>query len=188
MDTPTPSPAPSAPQKSNKTLIVIVVIVILLALLGWAGQMMTAKMTSFTGEKLAEKLLERAGGPGTDVDINGDSVQVKMKDGSGSVEVGNASLPDSWPKDVPVYAGAKIQYSGSQADGNQGVIAMSMDAPEKILAYYKETLMKDGWKNTQSVSTGAANAMQFEKDGRAISVSIISSDGGSMITLGVMKQ
>src|SRR5690349_9105440 len=62
--------------------------------------------------------------------------------GGGTATTG--SIPADFPKDVPVYAGAGIT-SASTAGGMAVAVLTTADAPEKVAAYYKDELEKQGW-------------------------------------------
>src|SRR5689334_5423927 len=65
-------------------------------------------------EKLAQKAAEKAleGTTGGKVDVDGQNITIKNADGKGTVAVGpGATVPADFPKDIPIYPGAKIMMA-----------------------------------------------------------------------------
>src|SRR5882724_11351513 len=62
------------------------------------------------------------------------------KDGQKVVmDVGNGKVPADYPKDVPVYDGAKVILSQSASEKNtHNLVPESNDPPEKISEFYKK--------------------------------------------------
>lgn len=144
-------------------------------------------------EKIAEKSIERsikadAKKEGKDVDAKVDldkgSMSIKGKDEEMNVGKG-AKLPESFPKDVPVYPGAEVGMSFAQSD-TYSVQLSTTDAMDKVAAYYKKELAANGWAEKQTLNQGGDNPMQTvscEKSDRNLTVMIMGGKGKIDITL-----
>jgi hypothetical protein len=136
-------------------------------------------------------------------------VQVKTKDGTVRVEenkktgtvkvttdkgdqaVVNTSggkLVEDFPKDVPVYADAKIVMS-QLVEGKHAVATLTTgDQPEQVLHYYKTVLAQNGWEVNDPMTMGGMIMLRGSKDGRVLSVQIARERGDTTITLGMAAE
>lgn len=95
------------------------------------------------------------------------------------------SLPADFPKDVPVYAGATVT-SGATTGAGAGAVFSSADATDKIAAFYKEELPKNGWSKPIATDMGGISAISATKEKRQLGISITKgTDGKSMISIGI---
>ena len=67
--------------------------------------------------------------------------------GGGTVQIAGGeagvALPEGFPKDAPVYPGAKVLNTTKNADG-MFVVLQTTDAKDKVSAFYKEKLKANG--------------------------------------------
>ena len=89
----------------------------------------------------------------------GDSKTVKIP-GGGEVSVSD-KLPDSFPKDYPVYGGAKV--TGSTRSTTQGITGTSViwetgDSLEKVTNFYRDAFDSGAWK---AASNGQLNDSSY---------------------------
>ena len=135
-------------------------------------------------EKIVENAIEGASGGETDVDLSGDTVTVKSKEGTMVMSGGgNVSLPDKFPKDVPVYKGAKVITSMSAKDG-MSVTLQTADPLAKVGEFYKSRMDAQGWESETSLNTGNQTILGFKKESRSASVIMMASkEGGTTISL-----
>jgi len=193
------------------TIIVALAIVVALPL----GCGCRQKVTDKIAEKAIEKAIESdAKKDGKDVDVKmdmkGGSMSIKSKDGSGNVDMkadgqsftiktqdgtvvsGDAAkLPDTFPKDVPVYPGAKLALVSTATQNEMFNVNMtSTDTIENVASYYKKELAAKGWTETQSMTQGGDQPMQmlnYTKEDRMAMV-MASRDGDkTTITLATGK-
>jgi hypothetical protein len=121
-----------------------------------------------------------AGAPSTPTTTTPTSVSVP---GGGTASTG--SLPADFPKDVPVYEGASVT-SASTTGGVAGAVLMTSDAPDKVSAFYKDELAKQGWSKPQAIDMSGTSTITATKDKRRVSVAITKAqDGKTSISLGV---
>lgn len=108
---------------------------------------------SFLARKGAEQALEK--GAGVKVDKSGDTVKVQGK--SGTWEAGKTKLPDGFPKEFPVYGGAKL--TGAFKSTTPGYTAFAVtwetaDSMSDVADYYKKALPENGYKITNTMESG----------------------------------
>lgn len=65
------------------------------------------------------------------------------------INVGTGTIPDAFPKDFPIYPGAKVtsSLSGAQAGKNNGfwLTLSTTDAFNAVDSFYKNKLSENGW-------------------------------------------
>jgi hypothetical protein len=158
------------------------------------------KITSKVTEKAIEKAIEsNAKKDGKDVDVKLDSdkgaVSITSKDGSETVKMSSdknsvsvqtgdgafssgdsAKLPDNFPKDVPLYSNAKLEFVSTQAkDEMFSINFTSQDPIEKVADFFKKELAAKGWTEEQNINQAGDQPMQMmtsQKGDRSIMVTI----------------
>jgi hypothetical protein len=135
------------------------------------------KASQSAGERIAEGLMKAATGGKADVDLSGDKVTVKTKDGemkfAGS---GNLKVPDTFPKDIPLYKDARVAQTYSSG-GNMSLALSSSDAAEAILDFYSKEMPSQGWAEETSVRHEKGGMGAYKKEKRQVTVSV--NDTGS---------
>jgi len=101
----------------------------------------------------------------------------------GGIDVGEG-LPKNFPKDVPLYPGAKVEGSlgGSSKEGSMTTLT-AKDPADQIYAFYREKLEAKGWTVEQSII-----GLSFTKGDQMVSVMANESDGKTDIILTVGKK
>jgi hypothetical protein len=116
---------------------------------------------------------------------NTEHMTVKSDDGKTTVEInsnglGNQKLPDF----APVYPGAKVQGSvAAQTEGGGTFAIETSDAPDKVIAFYKDRAKSAGLAEKLSMtSNGSVTYMASADDGKK-SLQVIASktDAGSQV-------
>ncbi len=129
----------------------------------------------FFAKKAIETVIENK----TGVNIS-DAEQGKMtftdeKTGA-KVDIGSNKVPDTFPKDFPIYPGAKVtsSLSGAEAGENSGfwLTMTSSDSVEKVTAFYKTELAKKGWKVDSTFSANNTVTETVSKSGWTGSLAI----------------
>ena len=116
---------------------------------------------------------------------NGEHMTVKSDDGKTTVEfnsngLGNQKLPDF----APVYPGAKVQGSvTAQTEGGGTFAFESSDAPEKVIAFYKNKAMSAGLveKLAMTANGGITYMASAGDDKKTLQVIAVKSDAGSHV-------
>lgn len=166
--------------KQGKLIVGIVVAIVVVS----AGCNLILKNVS---EQVVENAMERASGGKADVDMKNGSMTIKTEEGT--MTTGN-KLPENWPTDIPMYAGATVQFGGAANGmagdaGGMAVVMMSEDATADVAAYYKSSLAKDGWTVKSTMEAQGSTIYLAEKAGRTISVTVTGASGQTTITIGV---
>lgn len=115
---------------------------------------------------------------------------VKSNDGTATVTTGvGAAAAASLPAFAPVYPGAAIQSSaaGIGDDKTNGgmVVFTTPEAPDKVLAFYRDKAKANGLKTQLDADMGAAKqfAANDEATGRVIQVIVSGAAGVSQVQL-----
>ncbi|TAN37939.1 MAG: hypothetical protein EPN23_03760 [Verrucomicrobia bacterium] len=137
-------------------------------------------------ESIAEKIIEHQmakDGVKGHVDISGNKVTVETKDGTASYAAGaGTKVPDTFPKDVPVYGGASVLASVSVPDGNNLTLE-TKDGAEKVIAFYKSKLTGTGWHEELAMNQPTGSMLVYKKEQRTVSVVVSGSGDVTQISL-----
>ncbi len=91
-----------------------------------------------------------------------------------TVNIGGDKLPDTFPKDFPIYPGAKIVSSVS---GNGLLVTFTAsDGLNKVVPFYKNGLDASGWTITSSFDSDTLQTWAIAKGTTEGSVSITTSE------------
>ncbi|OGG10310.1 hypothetical protein A2154_02625 [Candidatus Gottesmanbacteria bacterium RBG_16_43_7] len=194
-ETPTPEQPTTTGRKTGKNTTIIIVVIVLLLLVagGFAMQKLTQKTSEMVGqkvgEKVAESMIESAVGGKADVDVSSDGMTVKTDEGSFST---GTSLPPDWPKDVPVYPGSTVTYSGTNnpqtGETGYSTVLTTNDDSQKVGAYYTKELPAQGWLVTGTQNIADTTVISATKDDRTLSMAAATEEGKTTITLGVSSK
>ena len=97
-----------------------------------------------------------------------------------TVNVGGEKLPDAFPKDFPVYQGAKVVSSVSniqQGKGNGFLVTFTIPSGQglnKVVPFYKSGLNTSGWTITSSFDSDTIQTWEIAKGSTEGSVAITS--------------
>ena len=150
--------------------------VVLLILIGVG----TTVFFKFFAKKAIEGVIESK----TGIDVS-DVEQGKMtftdeKTGA-KVDIGSNEVPDTFPKDFPLYPGAKVtsSLSGAASGKNNGFwLTMSTpDSVDKVSAYYKSQFAAKGWSVDATYTASGTTTQTVSKDKWNGSVAISSESG-----------
>ncbi|MCX5759060.1 MAG: hypothetical protein NTU83_11240 [Candidatus Hydrogenedentes bacterium] len=118
---------------------------------------------------------------------DGQTTMTSQEGGAKSVVGKGAKVPDTFPKDIPVYAGVEVTMaSENAADKSFMVQAATKDAVDVVSAYYKKELAGKGWTESQTVNQAGPPPMQmltYAKGDRELMVMIQAADKTTMLTL-----
>ena len=132
-------------------------------------------------ERAAEKSIEKETGKKADVDISKEKVTIKSEEGEFTVAgKGGASLPEGFPKDVYVYAGADIKMSGKQENSFMLTLESSDDI-KKVVNEYKDKMKSQEWKEKTTLDMGAQTMIEYEKDTRSTVINVSKADDKTQI-------
>lgn len=136
--------------------------VIALVIAGLISLLVVGLIMSFLAKRAGTALLQGA---------------IESKTGQ-TVTVGTEKLPDTFPKDFPVYPGAKVisSVSGIQQDKTNGIIVTftTTDGLDKVVPFYKSGLSINGWTITSSFDSDSVQTWVIAKGSTQGNVSISS--------------
>jgi len=144
-----------------------------------------------TSETLVEKIIEKQmakDGVKGKVDLSDGKMTIETPQGTATYSSGSgAKVPDNFPKDVQVYAGAKVMASVNTPQG-QNLMLESGDSVAKIITFYKGKMSGEGWKEEMSMNQGESSVLVFKKEQRMASIVVARSGEGSQINLTVATE
>jgi hypothetical protein len=128
-------------------------------------------------------------GEKVEYDSSGKSVTVKTPDGSVYVGGEGVKLPEDFPKDIPVYPGAKLSASVSAAQtGTSGhmVTFATADAPEKVAAFYKGKFST--WQTAMEMASGGGKVLLLRTPDEKRSLTVVANPANGLTTVTLTAQ
>ncbi|MGH9440926.1 MAG: hypothetical protein ACRD16_01490 [Thermoanaerobaculia bacterium] len=120
---------------------------------------------------------------------NGKNVKVKGADGSVVVSGEGVTLPEDFPKDVPIYPGSRLAsaVSASQS-GNSGhmVTFLTPDVPEKVAAFYKSKFSR--WNIKMEMSSGGGKVLLLQAPDEKRSLTMVANPANGVTTVTLTAQ
>lgn len=179
----------NAQQPKRSKVVWIIIVVVVLAALVLLGKM-------FSPERLTERVFEKATDGAYNIDIDrdgsveftgGDGEQVRVSAGE------NVRLPDAWPSDVTIPAGAVVTYAGSVQGGGGSTVHTasftSTQTPAAVMEYYRSLFERNGWTIEASIAASDGSMLSATREDGEGAIVYISSDGsGTSATLSVEKK
>ena len=110
-----------------------------------------------------------------------------------TINIGGEKLPDTFPKDFPIYPGAKVVSSVSniqQGKGNGLLVTFTIPSGQglnKVVPFYKSGLNTSGWTITSSFDSDTIQTWAIAKGSTEGSVAITTFESDPMtivVTLG----
>ena len=154
--------------KKTNPLIFVVIGIVIFIFIGFA--LMSAS-SLFFANKINKTLKEKR------VQYSGNSAEFETSD----------KLPEGFPKDFPVYPGAKVVSSVSntqQGKGNGLLVTFTIPSGQglnKVVPFYKNGLSTSGWTITSSFDSDIIQTWEIAKGNTEGSVSITSQRDGITI-------
>ena len=97
-----------------------------------------------------------------------------------------AQVPADFPKDIPIYKGAKV--TKWDTNGPIRVLYLEVKADKAdVVAFYKQELAAKGWKIAKAFS-GSPDAFQATLGPRGISFGTLARNDITVIQIGLMPQ
>lgn len=151
-------------KKTNPLVFVGIGCLVLIVLIS----LVSALVGKFFAKKIIQGTIESKTGVKTNLsDIeNGKMTFTDPKTGA-TVDIGSGKLPDNFPKEFPVYPGAKVTsaLSGAQSGSDNGfwVTLSTADSLDKVNTYYKNQLASGGWTITTTFTAGDTTTQTVKK-------------------------
>ena len=124
------------------------------------------------------------------VDGNSDSKNFAFKDNKtgNSIAIGeDVKIPDDFPKELPICAGAKANSVSLQKNGDQeaALVMNSSDNVATVTKWYEGQAKSAGWTEEENSTLGTSEMRSYSKNGATFSLMIGSgeSTSGSVMTL-----
>jgi|SRR3989344_3048656 len=182
--------ADSTKPSKKSFLVPFVIAGIIVLLLAAFAMMFVAKKV---GKSLIEEVIERKTGVETDLDNveKGELNFTDTKTGQ-TVSIGGEKLPDTFPKDFPVYQGAKVVSSASGSQQGQGegffVTFTTPDGLDNVVPFYEKELAANGWAVVSSFNSDIVQTWEVIKDPMQGGISITSEPNQTTIVVTLSEQ
>ena len=141
-------------------------------------------------ERMMERAIERESGGKAHVDISRDGNKVTFKTDKGEVVTAGGegvAVPADFPKDVPVYKGAKVLAVVNSPDASSLSLEVN-DSMQAISQKFASEMKAQGWEDASSMSTGDGMVLTYKKEQRTASIAIAKSGDISHVTIIVQKK
>ncbi len=167
-------------KKTNPLVFVGVGCLVLIVVAGLAISLVVRFFAKRVGLGMLQGVIENRTGVKTNLqDLeNGKMTFTDPKTGS-KVDIGSNKVPDTFPKEFPLYPGAKVtsSLSGAQAGKSNGfwLTLSTPDATDAVTSYYKAQLAANTWTVQQTFTTGDTTTETVTKGAWTGSLSITKS-------------
>jgi hypothetical protein len=117
----------------------------------------------------------------------GNQIEVQTKEGKATIAASDSrvSIPDTFPKDVPLLDGAVPKLSMTQ--GNAQLLHLAIPrGVEAVAKEFSDKLKDQGWTIESTMNMGDTSIVSAKKDDRSCNVAVMKGDnGGSLAQLTV---
>ncbi len=142
---------------------------VLLFIIGAVITVVGGWLAKKAGTSILEKAIESKTGVKTNLsDIEKGKMSFTDTKTGQSVQVGTGKIPDNFPKDFPVYPGAKVtsSLSGSDKGLKNGfwLTLSSTDTLDTVSSYYKSNLKTNGWTVKTTLETTSNVTLGISKN------------------------
>lgn len=135
-------------------------------------------------ERSAERAMEKASGGQAEVDIDEDTVNINMEEGSFSAGE-NVKLPDNFPSDVYIPKGKLLSVMNMGGADNWTATLETDDSISDVVEACQGKLTEAGWEITGNMNLGGMSQLSAEKGERAVSVVFGTEDDKTTIAITV---
>lgn len=120
---------------------------------------------------------------------NQTDVTIEGKDGAKMVfsTGGEVSLPDGFPKDVPLYPGASTMFSATTPQGMQ-VGLKTKDGVDKVVRFYQEKIKAADWQIDTSMNSQEGGMLSAKKASNTLLVTVTGESDGTQIVLVIQRE
>jgi hypothetical protein len=176
---------------TNPLVFVGIGCLVLLVLLGVGSTIFMRFFAKKVGVGLLQSAIEQKTGVKTNLQdvANGKMTITDDKTGA-KVDIGSGKIPDTFPKDFPIYPGAKVTavLSGTQQGKSNGfwVTLTTTDSLDKVSSYYTTTLKANGWSETATFTAGGTTTQTVSKGNVSGTVGVTQESGSKETTIVIM--
>jgi len=154
----------------------------LIPLFGFGCSSISDKISQKVGESATEAIINKGLGGEGKVDVSGDSLSFKGKDGD--IAFGeNAKIPSNFPTDVPTIDGAKVVMVtvGKTEPMSAGYVVQAKGTVDGVAKDFIAAIVAKGWKSTSETQINEGGYYSYEKDGAQLTIAISGSDDASEV-------
>ncbi len=139
-------------------------------------------------EAAVEKAIELQTGGTARVDLSKETMQIETEEGKMTMSSGEgAKLPDSFPQDIYVLDGAKIEMAMEVPQGYS--LAFTTDKDRAAVAeQYKKQMTSAGWTQKAAMDMGEQVMLAYEKPERAANIVITADESVTRVNVTVAQQ
>lgn len=186
--------APEKPKSSSALKPILIVGIgcfVLLFIIGTALALAGGLLAKKTGISFFQSLIEKNTGVKTNLgEIEKGKLSFTDKQTGAKVDVGSDKLPDNFPKDFPLYPGAKVagSLSGSEEGKQSGfwITLTTMDSTDQVSSWYKTNLKAKNWEIKSTLETGQNVTWSITKESWEGTVSVSGSKDEKQTTIALM--
>lgn len=165
--------------------------VAILIVLGIVSTLLVGWVVKKAGTSLFEKAIESQTGVKTNIeDIEKGKMTFTDEKSGQSVELGTEKIPETFPKDFPIYPGAKVTSSlsgsGQEKQGGFWVTFTTPDAFDAVTTFYKTNLKANGWVAKGTLETDTNLTQTVTKGKLEGSITIDRSEDAAETTILIM--
>jgi hypothetical protein len=183
--------APVEKKKTNPLVFVGIGCLALIVLLGIGSTIFMRFFAKKVGVGLLQNAIEQKTGVKTNLQdvANGKMTFTDEKTGT-TVDVGTGKIPDTFPKDFPIYPGAKVTgvLSGNQQGKSNGfwITLTTTDSLDKVSSFYTTSLKTNGWTESATYTAGTTTSQTVSKGNLSGTVGITQDDSSKETTIVIM--
>lgn len=150
----------SVNKKSTNPLVFVGIgCLVLIVVIGLVVSLIVRFFAKQVGTGLLQKAIENKTGVKTNLqDLEKGKMTFTDSKTGAQVDIGGGKVPDTFPKDFPLYPGAKVtsSLSGAQAGKANGfwLTLSTGDAMDAVTAFYKNQFTKNSWVIGQTYTAG----------------------------------
>lgn len=171
-------------KKTNPLVYVGIGCLVLIVLLGIGATIVGKFVASKVAGGMLGKVIENKTGVKTNIaDLEKGKMTFTDNKTGATVNVGTGEVPETFPKDFPLYPGAKVTSSLSGGKNSEGngfwLTLMTPDSFEKVASFYKSAFTGSGWTVEATAMYTENNSTQTVTKGNLSgSLSIVKGDNG----------
>lgn len=153
---------------TNPLVFIGIGCLVLLVLIGLASTIVMRFFAKRVGLGLLQGAIESKTGVKTNLqDIQNGKMSFTDNKTGAKVDIGSGKIPDTFPKDFPIYPGSKVvsAMSGAEQGKSSGywITLSTGDSLEKVASYYKSEFTAKGWTESASYSAGGVQTETVTK-------------------------
>ncbi len=169
-------------KKTSPLVFVGIGCLVLIVLISLASAFVGKFFASKIAGGLLGKVIESKTGVKTNIkDLEQGKMTFTDTKTGATVDVGGNKVPDDFPKDFPLYPGAKVTSSLSGGQGSKGngfwLTLTTADSLGKVTDFYKTAFATSGWTVESSYTASGTTTQTVKKGTMSGSVSIVREDG-----------